>query len=128
MRSKHNIESNIANHLPIFGIHTEIRHITKEQIICEPSRKNTAPCIAYANYKIAEKNPNANIVVAPADHLILKEDEFVKVVNMALAYTEKNDCLVTLGITPSRPDTGYGYIQFDSNVSSADDVVTFLGI
>jgi mannose-1-phosphate guanylyltransferase len=97
--------------------------ITKEQIICEPSRKNTAPCIAYANYKIAEKNPNANIVVAPADHLILKEDEFVKVVNMALAYTEKNDCLVTLGITPSRPDTGYGYIQFDSNVSSADDEI-----
>ncbi|MCB9360712.1 MAG: mannose-1-phosphate guanylyltransferase [Flavobacteriales bacterium] len=97
--------------------------ITKEQIICEPSRKNTAPCIAYANYKIAEKNPNANIVVAPADHLILKEDEFVRVVNMALAYTEKNDCLVTLGITPSRPDTGYGYIQFDSNVSSSKDEI-----
>jgi mannose-1-phosphate guanylyltransferase len=97
--------------------------ITKEQIICEPSRKNTAPCIAYANYKIAEKNPNANIVVAPADHLILKEDEFVKVVNMALDYTENNDCLVTLGITPSRPDTGYGYIQFDSNVSSVDDEI-----
>ena len=101
----------------------QLAGITKEQIICEPSRKNTAPCIAYANYKIAEKNPNANIVVAPADHLILKEDEFVKVVNMALAYTEKNDCLVTLGITPSRPDTGYGYIQFDSNVSSADDEI-----
>lgn len=101
----------------------QLEGITKEQIICEPSRKNTAPCIAYANYKIAEKNPNANIVVAPADHLILKEDEFVKVVNMALAYTENNDCLVTLGITPSRPDTGYGYIQFDSNVSSSKDEI-----
>ena len=101
----------------------QLAGITKEQIICEPSRRNTAPCIAYANYKIAEKNSNANIVVAPADHLILKEDEFVKVVNMALAYTEKNDCLVTLGITPSRPDTGYGYIQFDSNVSSSDDEI-----
>lgn len=97
--------------------------ITKEQIICEPSRRNTAPCIAYANYKIAEKNPNANIVVAPADHLILKEEEFVRVVNMALDFTEKNDCLVTLGITPSRPDTGYGYIQFDSNVSSSEDEI-----
>jgi mannose-1-phosphate guanylyltransferase len=97
--------------------------VTKEQIISEPSRKNTAPCIAYANHKIAEKNPNANIVVAPADHLILKEDEFVRVVNMALAYTEKNDCLVTLGINPSRPDTGYGYIQYDSNVSSSDDKI-----
>lgn len=101
----------------------QLAGITKEQIICEPSRKNTAPCIAYANYKIAAKNPNANIVVAPADHLILKEDEFVKVVNMALAFTENNDCLVTLGITPSRPDTGYGYIQFDSNISSSKDEI-----
>ncbi len=101
----------------------QLQGITKEQIICEPSRRNTAPCIAYANYKIAEKNPNANIVVAPADHLILKEEEFVRVVNMALDFTEKNDCLVTLGITPSRPDTGYGYIQFDSDVSSSDDEI-----
>ncbi|TXB63955.1 mannose-1-phosphate guanylyltransferase [Vicingus serpentipes] len=100
----------------------QLAGITKEQIICEPSRKNTAPCIAYANYKIAEKNPNANIVVAPADHLILKEDEFVKVVNMALAFTENNDCLVTLGITPSRPDTGYGYIQFDTNASANGEI------
>lgn len=95
--------------------------ITKEQVICEPSRRNTAPCIAYANYKIAEKNPEANIVVAPADHLILKEEEFVRVINMALDFTAKNDCLVTLGITPSRPDTGYGYIQFDSNHASHND-------
>lgn len=97
--------------------------ITSAQIICEPSRRNTAPCIAYANYKIAEKNPNANIVVAPADHLILKEDEFVSLMNMALAHTEKNDCLVTLGITPSRPDTGYGYIQFDSNHESYNNEI-----
>lgn len=101
----------------------QLQGITKEQIICEPSRKNTAPCIAYANFKIAAKNTNANIVVAPADHLILKEDEFVKVVNLALDFTKDNDCLVTLGITPSRPDTGYGYIQFDSNVSSSKDEI-----
>ena len=86
--------------------------ITDEQIICEPTMRNTAPCIAYANYKIAEKNPNANIVVAPSDHLILKEDEFIRVIELALDYTSNNDCLLTLGITPSRPDTGYGYIQF----------------
>lgn len=104
-------------------IKEQIKGITDEQIICEPSRKNTAPCIAYANHKIALKNPNANIVVAPADHLILKEDEFVRVINLALKYTEKNDCLLTLGITPSRPDTGYGYIQFDSNHSSIDDEI-----
>lgn len=104
-------------------IKEQLKGITDEQIICEPSRKNTAPCIAYANHKIALKNPNANIVVAPADHLILKEDEFVRVINLALNYTEKNDCLLTLGITPSRPDTGYGYIQFDSNHSSIDDEI-----
>lgn len=104
-------------------IHEQLKGITDEQIICEPSRKNTAPCIAYANHKIGLKNPNANIVVAPADHLILKEDEFVRVINLALSYTEKDDFLVTLGITPSRPDTGYGYIQFDSNHSSINDEI-----
>ncbi|MBX2959929.1 MAG: mannose-1-phosphate guanylyltransferase [Flavobacteriales bacterium] len=104
-------------------VNEQLPGLNPEQIICEPSRKNTAPCIAYANQKIALKNPNANIVVAPADHLILKEDEFVRVMNLALSYTEKNDCLVTLGITPSRPDTGYGYIQYDNNFSTPDDEI-----
>ena len=104
-------------------IKEQIKGINDEQIICEPSRKNTAPCIAYANHKIALKDPSANIVVAPADHLILKEDEFERVINLALKYTENSDCLITLGITPSRPDTGYGYIQFDSNYSSIDDEI-----
>ncbi|MBL1232817.1 MAG: mannose-1-phosphate guanylyltransferase [Flavobacteriales bacterium] len=90
----------------------QLTGINKSQVLCEPSRKNTAPCIAYANYKIATQNPNANILVAPADHLILKEDEFLRVANIALNYAENNDCLMTLGITPTRPDTGYGYIQF----------------
>lgn len=92
--------------------------ISEEQILCEPSRRNTAPCIAYANYRIQKKNPNANIIVAPADHLILKESQFINVMEKALAYTASNDALVTLGIKPSRPDTGYGYIQFDDNDSS----------
>jgi len=90
----------------------QLKEITEEQIICEPNRRNTAPCIAYANFKIANKNKNANIIVAPADHLILKEDEFCRVMNVALDFTSKNDCLLTLGIKPTRPDTGYGYIQF----------------
>jgi mannose-1-phosphate guanylyltransferase len=101
----------------------QLPNLNDEQVICEPSRKNTAPCIAYANYKIAAKNPNANIVVAPADHLILKEDEFVRVINLALAYTEKSETLVTLGINPSRPDTGYGYIQFDNELDAANPEV-----
>jgi len=94
-------------------IFEQLPGITNEQVVCEPNRRNTAPCIAYANYKIAAKNPNANIVVAPADHLILKEEEFVRVIELALNHTANNDCLLTLGIHPNRPDTGYGYIQFN---------------
>ncbi len=89
--------------------------IDADQVLCEPNRRNTAPCIAYANYKIATKNPEANIIVAPADHLILKEDKFVEVMETALDFTSQNNALVTLGIKPSRPDTGYGYIQFDDS-------------
>jgi mannose-1-phosphate guanylyltransferase len=104
----------------------QLPEINIDQVVCEPSMRNTAPCIAYANYKIAAKNPNANIVVAPADHLILKEDEFVRVINLALDYTANNDTLVTLGITPTRPDTGYGYIQFnEDNDSEIKKVKTF---
>lgn len=90
----------------------QLPQLTDEQILCEPIRRNTAPCIAYAAYKIAKKAPDANLVVAPADHIILKEGEFVRTIETALAATANDDILVTLGITPSRPDTGYGYIQF----------------
>lgn len=89
--------------------------IKEDRILCEPSRRNTAPCIAYANYRIAEENKEANIIVAPADHLILKELKFVEVMEKALDFTANNDALLTLGIKPSRPDTGYGYIQFDES-------------
>lgn len=106
-------------------IFEQLKDLTEEQVLCEPSRKNTAPCIAYANFKIAKKNPNANIFVAPADHLILKETEFVRIVNLALDYTSKNDCLLTLGITPTRPDTGYGYIQFIEADKVVKKVKTF---
>lgn len=106
-------------------IFEQLKDLTDEQVLCEPSRKNTAPCIAYANFKIAKKNPNANIFVAPADHLILKETEFVRIVNLALDYTSKNDCLLTLGITPTRPDTGYGYIQFIEANNVVKKVKTF---
>lgn len=99
---------------------TEQLGIDVNQVLCEPSRKNTAPCIAFANYKILQRNPDANIIVAPADHLILKEQKFIEVMETALKYTQENDALVTLGISPSRPDTGYGYIQFDD--SSEDEI------
>ncbi|HHZ65640.1 MAG TPA: mannose-1-phosphate guanylyltransferase [Flavobacteriales bacterium] len=93
------------------------------QIICEPSRRNTAPCIAYGSYKIAELNPNANIIVAPSDHLILKEKAFQETIDSAIRKTVQAECLITLGIKPSRPDTGYGYIQFDGQDENSEDNV-----
>lgn len=82
-----------------------------DQILLEPARRNTAPCIAYAAYHIKACNPQANIVVAPSDHLILKEEEFLSAVQKGLNFVKENDSLVTLGVKPSRPETGYGYIQ-----------------
>lgn len=99
----------------------QLPELPKENILTEPSRKNTAPCIAYATYKIHKQNPNALTVVAPSDHLITKEDTFTKAIKSCFAKAKSEDCLVTLGIKPSRPDTGYGYIQFiDSPVNEKD--------
>lgn len=86
--------------------------ISANQVLTEPMRKNTAPCIAYAAHKIHSINKNANLIVAPADHLILKEDKFVSIINTAIEKAVEGINIVTLGIKPSRPDTGYGYIQF----------------
>ena len=94
----------------------QLPELSENQVLCEPSRRNTAPCVAYANYKIKEQNENALIVVAPSDHIILKEDEFVSNIKSALKAAKENDWLLTLGIKPSRPDTGYGYIQFREGV------------
>jgi mannose-1-phosphate guanylyltransferase len=100
----------------------QLRGIKENQILCEPMRRNTAPAIAYAAYKINEINPKANLVVAPSDHIILKEDIFTDVILAAMEATDQNDWLLTLGITPSRPDTGYGYIQFcDDKPYSKDE-------
>lgn len=93
-------------------IQEQIPDITDKQILCEPSRRNTAPCIDYANYCILERDPDALIVVAPSDHIILKEDIFLDNIRSAMQAAAEQDWLLTLGIRPSRPDTGYGYIQF----------------
>ncbi len=95
------------------GLVKEQIGIADNQILTEPMRKNTAACIAYASHKIYNLNPNANLIVAPSDHLIMKEDRFVDIVNVALEKSLSEECLVTLGIKPSRPDSGYGYIQFE---------------
>ncbi len=90
-------------------------NIKPENVLTEPIRKNTAPCIAFASHKIFNINPKATLIVAPSDHLIIKEDRFVHIVNTAIEKAEKEEVLVTLGIKPSRPDTGYGYIQFEND-------------
>lgn len=89
----------------------QIPELKEEQVLCEPMRRNTAPCVAYATYKLLQKNPAASVIVAPSDHLILNETGFLEVMVSSLSFARDNDALVTVGLKPSRPETGYGYIQ-----------------
>jgi len=98
----------------------QLPQLKESQILCEPDRRNTAPCVAYACFKIEGIDPHANIIVASSDHLILKEDLFKETIFLALKQASASDCLITLGIKPSRPDTGYGYIQFTEDEYTVD--------
>lgn len=89
--------------------------LSDDQILLEPIGRNTAPCVAYAAFKINKINPNAVFTVAPADHLIANETRFQENIELGLDACEKNPMIMTLGIKPSRPDTGYGYIQYIEN-------------
>jgi mannose-1-phosphate guanylyltransferase len=93
----------VREHLP---------EISDNQILCEPSRNNTAPCVAYTAFKLHSLDPDANFVIAPSDALIINETLFVNNLKQALTYTAENEAMVTLGISPDSPHTGYGYIQF----------------
>jgi len=93
-------------------VKAQLPAITDHQVLLEPVGRNTAPCVAYAAYKISKNDPDASFVVAPADHLIAKEEVFRNAIELALDACEKQEMIMTLGITPTRPDTGYGYIQF----------------
>ncbi len=94
----------------------QLPELSESQVLLEPLRRNTAPCIAYAVYKIKSVNPDANLIVAPSDHFILKEDEFLQQIKNGLDFVSDNNALLTLGIQPSRPETGYGYIQVNNKV------------
>lgn len=96
----------------------QLPELPEENIICEPSRKNTAPCIAYISHKLQLINPHANLICAPADHLITDDEGFIKVCTDALQFTAHIKALLTLGIKPTNPNTGYGYIQFDQHAVS----------
>lgn len=105
----------VTNEIYRNTIKEQLPDLTDNQILGEPVRRNTAPCVAYISYKIHQLNPNANLIVAPSDHIILKEEMFVEVMKKALKFVNKEDFMVTLGIRPTRPDTGYGYIQYDED-------------
>ena len=92
----------------------QLPELNPDNILCEPSRKNTAPCIAYISYKLNQLNPNANLICAPADHLITDAEQFKKICHDALHFTSHIKALLTLGIKPTNPNTGYGYIQYES--------------
>jgi len=96
----------------------QIPEISENQILCEPSRNNTAPCVAWTAFKLADLDPEANFIIAPSDHIVLKEPAFLEKIQTALDYAAAHDALLTLGIQPSRPDTGYGYIQMENETAA----------
>ena len=96
----------------------QLPDVPTENILLEPCRRNTAPCIAYVSWRIKSKNPKANVVVTPSDHIVTDTVEFQRVITSCLKFTGETDAIVTLGMKPSRPETGYGYIQADLSVSS----------
>ncbi len=96
----------------------QLPDMPRQNILCEPCRRNTAPCIAYVSWRIKSKDPKANIVVTPSDHIVMNVQEFQRVVADCLVFTEDSDAIVTLGMKPTRPETGYGYIQADLSAPS----------
>ena len=92
----------VLQHLP---------ELNEEQVLCEPVGRNTAPCIAYAAYTLLKRNSEAEMIVTPSDHLILNEEDFLHIIDECLAFAVTRNALMTIGIKPTRPETGYGYIQ-----------------
>ncbi len=99
-------------------VQEQLPEMPKNHILCEPCRRNTAPCIAYVSWRIKSRDPKANIVVSPSDHVVMNTQEFQRVIKDSLAFTADTDAIVTLGIKPNRPETGYGYIQADLSSNS----------
>lgn len=103
----------------------QIPGLDLNHLLLEPCMRNTAPCIAYVSNKIKEKYPQANLVFSPADHIVLDGEEFRRVIQLALDFTAKNDIVVTLGMNPTRPETGYGYIKSVIGTESIRKVEAF---
>lgn len=99
-------------------VRQQLPEIPADHVLCEPCRRNTAPCIAYVSWRIKSQDAKANVVVTPSDHIVTNVEEFRRVIRQCLDFTEDNDAIVTLGMKPTRPETGYGYIQADLSMSS----------
>lgn len=97
-------------------VRKQLPSIPVNHILAEPAARNTAPCIAWACWNIRKENPNANVVVTPADAVVMNVEEFRRVINNALDFTKDKDAIVTIGIKPSRPETGYGYVEISDNI------------
>lgn len=99
-------------------VREQLPEVPTTNILLEPCRRNTAPCIAYVSWRIKATDPKANVVVTPSDHIITDNEEFRRVIKSCMQFTTETDAIVTLGMTPTRPETGYGYIQADLSSSS----------
>ena len=105
----------VTNHNYAEIVKEQLPEMSDSQILSEPERRNTAPCIAYAAYKVLAKDPNATMVVTPADHAIFQEDKLAQIIDTAATAATGSEKLLTVGIKPNRPETGYGYIQYLAN-------------
>ena len=99
-------------------IKEQLPEVPAENILLEPCRRNTAPCIAYVSWHIKAKDPKANLVITPSDHIVMDTAEFRRVITQCLKFTSETDAILTLGMKPNRPETAYGYIQADLSSSS----------
>ena len=99
-------------------VHEQLPDVPVDHILQEPCRRNTAPCIAYVSWRIKMTDPKANVVVSPADHIVTNVDEFRRVITSCLKFASETDAVLTLGMKPTRPETGYGYIQADLTSNS----------
>ena len=95
----------------------QLPQVAEDHILLEPCRRNTAPCIAYVSWKIKARNPKANVVVTPSDHVVMNVKEFGRVIRSAMGFTADSDAIVTLGMKATRPETGYGYIEADLSMA-----------
>lgn len=106
-------------------VREQLPEVPQENILQEPCRRNTAPCVAYVSWRIKKLNPKANVVVSASDHIVLDVIEFQRVIKSSLKFAGETDAIVTLGMKPTRPETGYGYIQADLSMPSVANAELF---